>query len=87
MVRYDDGVARVIQIRDVPEDVHDALADAARLQGLSLNKYVLRELDQVARRSARARHNIEVIRAVQAELGTTVGRSAIRDALDESRRH
>jgi hypothetical protein len=34
---------RVIQIRDVPDDVHDALTDAAVAQGLSLTRYMLRD--------------------------------------------
>ena len=39
------SMSKVMQFRDVPDEVHDALAQAARAQGLSLTKYVLRELE------------------------------------------
>ena len=38
---YHGTVSRVIQIRDVPDDVHDALVEAAEAQGLSLTRYML----------------------------------------------
>jgi predicted HicB family RNase H-like nuclease len=33
-----DALARVIQIRDVPDEVHEALAKAAEAEKLSLNQ-------------------------------------------------
>jgi predicted HicB family RNase H-like nuclease len=46
-------VSKVLHIRGVPEDVHDALVAAARDEGISLSAYVRRELTQIARRSQR----------------------------------
>lgn len=43
-------MSRVIQIRDVPDDLHDALVDAARAQGLSLTRFAQRELEKAIRR-------------------------------------
>ena len=34
-------MAKVIQIRDVPDDVHDALVIQAEARGLSLTKFLL----------------------------------------------
>jgi plasmid stability protein len=39
----------LIQIRDVPEDVHRTLKARAAAQGTSLSDYVLREMTRVAR--------------------------------------
>jgi hypothetical protein len=44
---------KVIQIRDVPNEVRDALAEAADAEGLWLTGYVRRELEHLARRSHR----------------------------------
>lgn len=40
---------KVIQIRDVPDDVHAALSRQAEAAGLSLSRYALRELEQLSR--------------------------------------
>lgn len=39
----------LIQIRDVPEDVHRTLKARAAAQGTSLSDYVLKEVTRVAR--------------------------------------
>jgi len=39
----------LIQIRDVPEDVHRTLKARAAAQGSSLSEYVLREVSRFAR--------------------------------------
>jgi hypothetical protein len=41
-----------LQIRDVPEDVRDALVDRARAEGKSLQAYLLALVEADARRSA-----------------------------------
>lgn len=41
---------RMIQVRNVPEDVHRTLKVRAAQDGLSLSDYLLRELERVARR-------------------------------------
>lgn len=43
------AMPRVGQIRDVPDDVHDALRDAAEARGLSLTKYMLGEVERLAK--------------------------------------
>lgn len=77
---------KVIQIRDVPDDVRDALAEAAREEGMSLTSYVRRELEQIAGRRQRLQHNAAVLRATRQDLGGTVDRQSILAALDEGRR-
>lgn len=62
------GMSKVIQIRDVPDDVHDALVHAAQAQGLSLTRCVLRELDHLAKRAHVVRDNAAVIRQTQARV-------------------
>lgn len=39
----------LIQIRDVPDDVHRTLKARAAFAGTSLSEYVLREVERVAR--------------------------------------
>jgi hypothetical protein len=78
-------MGRVIQIRDVPDDVHDALAAAARDEGLSLSGYARRELDQVARRSQRVRQNIATVRQTQQQVAGGVDRETILATLHEGR--
>jgi hypothetical protein len=75
----------VIQIRDVPDEVHDALASAAGEQGLSLTRYMLRELEQLARRAQAVKDNAVVIRDTQAKVKGDVDRAAILAALREGR--
>ncbi len=48
------AVARTIQIRDVPDDVHRTLRTRAAAAGLSLSDYVLGEIERVAARPALA---------------------------------
>lgn len=76
---------RVIQVRDVPDDVHDALAAAARGRGLSLTRFLLAELEQLARRSQIAHDNAAVLRRTKADVGRTVDRGAILAAIHEGR--
>jgi len=79
-------VSKVIQIRDVPDDVHEALADAARTRGLSLTKYVLGELEHVAERAQVVRDNATIARRTQAKVQGKLDRDTILSAVHESRR-
>jgi uncharacterized protein (DUF1778 family) len=79
-------MARVIQIRDVPDDVHAALAEAAEAQGLSLTRFMLRELDHLARRTQAVRANAAVVRDTQDKVRGHVDRDTILTALHEGRR-
>jgi len=76
---------RVIQIRDVPDEVRDALAAEARDQGLSLTRFLRRELEQLARRPQIARHNKAVLRRTQRKVGAAVDRQRILSELDKGR--
>jgi uncharacterized protein (DUF1778 family) len=79
------GMSRVIQIRDVPDDVHDALVEAAEAQGLSLTRYMLRELEHLAGRAQAVHTNAAVIRQTQAKVRGHVDRDTILAALHEGR--
>lgn len=76
---------KVVQIRDVPDDVHDALAGAARAAGLSLTRYVLRELEHLARVPQVARENTAAIRRTQEKVQGRADRKAILSVLHEGR--
>ena len=76
---------RVIQIRDVPDEVHDALAGAARTQGLSLNRYMRHELEQLAQRAQIVHDNAAVVRETQAKVRGQADRGTILAALHEGR--
>ena len=76
---------KVIQIRDVPDEVHDTLARAAEAEGLSLTRFMLREMEQLARRSRARHHNVALIRETQAKVRGRVDRSSILAALREDR--
>jgi hypothetical protein len=43
-------MAKLVQIKDVPEDVHRVLKSRAALAGLSLNEYLRQELTKFAQR-------------------------------------
>jgi len=76
---------RVIQIREVPDEVHEALLEASQVQGLSLNKFMLRELEHLARRAQAVHHNATVIRETQAKVRGQADREMILATLRESR--
>ncbi|WP_240629723.1 hypothetical protein [Specibacter cremeus] len=68
-----------------PDDVHDALVNAAARNGLSLTGYLKLELERVARRSRMAESNTATIRETRDAVAGHVGVSSILDALDEGR--
>lgn len=79
------GVPKVMQIRDVPDEVHDALTQAAQAQGLSLTKYVLRELEHLAIQPQVVRDNAASIRRTQRKVQGRAGREMILAVLHEGR--
>lgn len=79
-------MSKVIQIRDVPDAVRDALAAAAREQGLSMTGYLRRELERLARRPDVIRHNSAVVLQTQKAVRAGVERKEILAVLDEGRR-
>ena len=82
---YDGAVSKVIQIRDVPDEVRDALAEAAQAEGLSLTRYVRRELVHLARRARTVRENAAILRQTQEQVGRGVDRNTILSALHDGR--
>lgn len=78
-------MSKVIQIRDVPDDVHDALVESARAEGLSLTRYMLRELEHLARLPQAARDNTAAIRRTQEKVQGRADRRAILSVLHEGR--
>lgn len=83
--RYDDAMPKVMHIRDVPDDVHAALSEAAKAQGLSLTRYMLRELEHIAERPQIVRDNAMVARRTQAKVGGHASRDTILAVLHEGR--
>ena len=47
-------MSKMIQIRNVPDEVHRRLKSRAALAGLSMSDYLLREIEQVLSRPTRA---------------------------------
>ena len=54
---YDACMSEIIQVRNVPKKVHTELVRQAKNAGLSLNKYLLREFERMARLG----HNAEIL--------------------------
>lgn len=63
----------MVQVRDVPDDVHAELVAQAKRAGMSLNRYLLHELRQIARRG----HNAEVLRRARERPGKRLSRESI----------
>lgn len=78
-------MSKVIQIRDVPDDVHAALTRAAASRGLSLTRYMAAQVEELARREEATERNAAVIRGVQQRLTSHPDRSSILAILDEAR--
>lgn len=51
--KYGDAMAKMIQIRRVPDDVHRQLKARAALAGMSLSEYLLAEVRQSLERPRR----------------------------------
>jgi hypothetical protein len=75
----------IAPIVDMPEEVHEALSDAAAAQGLSLTRYMLREMEHLAKRAQVVHNNAAVIRETQAKVRGHPGRDVILTALREGR--
>lgn len=74
------GMAKVVQVCNVPDDVHETLTRRAGAAGMSLSDYVPRELRLVAARDA----NSELLMQLALLPPSTVsGTDAVRAARDE----
>ena len=78
-------MSKVMHIRDVPDDVHATLVEAAEAQGLSLTRYLQRELERLAKRAQIMQDNAEVIRRTQARVQGRSDRDTILSVLHEGR--
>lgn len=76
-----DAPMRVIQVRDVPDAVHEELSKQAEAAGLSLNRFVLQEFERIAAR----RRNAEILRRAAARPGHRLSTSEIVAAIREDR--
>ena len=74
-------MSRMLQVRNLPDDVHARLKERAAAERLSLSDYVARELSELVR----FRDNAEVIAASRAR-GYTLAPDQILEARDEARR-
>jgi plasmid stability protein len=71
-----------LQIRDVPDDVRQTLAERARARGQSLQAFLLSLVEDEARRSA----NLALLnRFVGREDGSRLSAAEAADALDRAR--
>ncbi len=46
--KYAEHMSKMIQLRNVPDDLHRKLKARAALEGLSLSDYLLREVQRIA---------------------------------------
>jgi antitoxin FitA len=74
-------MSRNVQVRDVPDDVHDELTRQAHGAGLSLNRFMLAELDRIARRG----RNADVLRRSASRRGRRASTNAVVDAIRAER--
>jgi antitoxin FitA len=74
-------MAKVVQVRDVPDEVHAALTRQADRAGLSLNRFVLTELERIARRE----RNAEIFAEAAQETGRRPSTAQIVAAIREER--
>ena len=75
-----------IQIRDIPDDVHEALQRRAREAGQSLQAYMREHIIESARSRARWADAVAEWEAALAANPPSVTRAQILDDLDDDRR-
>lgn len=73
---------KIIQIRDVPDDVHRVLRSRAAAAGMSLSEYLLREVSRVPARPSVA----EVLQRAGSRTGGASS-EAIVETVREARQH
>lgn len=74
-------MSKMIQIRDVPEEVHRTLKMRAASSGMSLSDYIKRDLEQSASRPTLE----EIDERVAARGPSKLATRTVLDALDEAR--
>ncbi len=78
-------MSKVIQIRNVPDNVHDLLVKAATSRGLSLTRYIQHELERLANQAQLVQENAEIIRRTQAAVQGQPDRETILSILHDER--
>lgn len=76
---------KVVQVREVPDAVHEELIRQAKAAGLSLNRFVLAELERVARRGRSTQVLKRAARRRGRRLSSAQIVEAVRDDRDRSR--
>jgi plasmid stability protein len=75
-------MSKMIQVRDVPEEIHAVLKSRAALEGMSLSDFLKRELEQLARRPS-LREWLESSRQLKRIGGSQSAAEVIRQMRDE----
>ena len=70
-----------LQIRDVPEDIRDALAELARSRGQSLQSFLL----ALVRREARFARNLALLHGFDGRTDGVPDSASVTDVLDQGR--
>jgi antitoxin FitA len=78
---YNARMTRNLQVRDVPDAVHAALTAMAAEAGMSVNRFMLAELERIARRG----RNAELLRAAAERGGRRATSDEIVEAIREER--
>jgi len=78
---YGEVVPKMLQVRNVPDDVHDALKARASYAGMSLSEFVLRELRGIAQE-----RTLDEIFADVEQGGATVSIDSIHEIIRADRR-
>ena len=78
---YVDNMTVMIQIRNVPEELHRRLKSRAALAGMSLSDYLLGEIRQVSERPTLAELRARLERHAQV-IPTVAPAEAVRDERD-----
>jgi len=74
-------MSRNVQVRDVPDTVHDELSRQAHDAGVSLNRFMLAELERIARRG----RNADVLRRAASRRGRRASTGAVVKAVRAER--
>jgi len=75
-------MSKMIQVRNVPEDVHKTLKSRAAMAGLSLSDYIKRDLEQAAGRPSLEEIDAGVGRRGPSGLRTGTTLAALRELRD-----
>ncbi len=79
---YPYHMSKMIQIRDVPDQVHRTLKTRAADEGMSLSDFIKRELERTAERPS-MREWLEGIRQRKPMLGKRSAAQLVRELRDE----